>query len=304
MHRIASRRTCFGRIAPRESKANDRTDSTPKDRGNVFGNMMRSPKCPAHVKKEWGVLKSLGTKDVNRCEFVAQVIDAVNKGKLFDNDFFDKIKIKYTETVEHTELDRTKQGWKSYEWVAKEEGRIITDELLKLKRLDDRRNLKLPSDSTLAFPYDREIWWEETLFEKISSHSQKLESVKSNDNTDATSEYANAFNGIFRRNSETSRSQGPRPEAPGIAKQNSKDEIDMDAVAKDDDVAAARKNVQKRHSEWDRKLRECNGILRRSKASQLSKDTPLELEFKRVVENTIRVDVDLLRFDTSQQEND
>ena len=137
-------------VPPRESKAKEKVDPTPKDRGNVFGNMMRSPKCPAHVKKEWDVLKSLGTKDVNRCEFVAQVIDAVNKGKLFDNDFFDKIKIKYTETVEHTELDRTKQGWKSYEWVAKEEGRIITDEVLKLKRLDDRRNLKLPSDSTLA----------------------------------------------------------------------------------------------------------------------------------------------------------
>ena len=128
--------------------------------------------------------------------------------------------------------------------------------------------------------------------------------MKSSNDGVAASAYASAFNDIFQRNSQTSRLQSPRQETPGIAKKHDGDEVNLDAVPTDVDVIAARKNVQKRHSEWDRKLRECNGILRRSKASQLSKDTPLELEFKRVVEQTIRIDVELLRFDTSQQAKD
>ena len=59
-----------------------------KEKHNLFGNMMRSKKCPDFVKKEWAEIQKLGQKDAARTTFLHEVIVAVQKGKLFNSAFF------------------------------------------------------------------------------------------------------------------------------------------------------------------------------------------------------------------------
>ena len=77
------------------------------------------------------------------------------------------------------------------------------------------------------------------------------------------------------------------------------DDADMTGLPSDDVILAATKNVNICHATWDRKLRECNGVLRRSKQNSMSAKTPLEVSVKKLVDDTIHLDVQLLSFESS-----
>ena len=76
------------------------------------------------------------------------------------------------------------------------------------------------------------------------------------------------------------------------------DDEEADGPAGDEEISNAGKNVNRMHAEWDRKLRECNGILRRSKQNSMSANTPVEATFKKLVDDTIKVDAKLLIFES------
>ena len=77
------------------------------------------------------------------------------------------------------------------------------------------------------------------------------------------------------------------------------DGVVADDLPGDESINNGRNNVNRCHAEWDRKLRECNDILRRSKQNSMSAKTPLEASFKKLVDDTIKADVQLLRFESS-----
>jgi hypothetical protein len=259
-----------------------------------------------------------------RQTFVTKVVTAVGQGKLFNDSYFASIRARHVKSLTNSRTSAAKGGWRSYEWVENKEGKMITAELLRLKKLTAKKHASLAGeDSKLQYPYDQLIWWRQELFTELTSVTDTAELEVNSDGADgeALSAFSAGFNDIHAAawtsmhpmvaggsssgnaaggdgNGGNSGNDGNSGGDSGGDGGND-DDADKTGLPSDGVILAATKNVNICHATWDRKLRECNGVLRRSKQNSMSAKTPLEVSFKKLVDDTIHIDVQLLSFESS-----
>ena len=286
---------------------------------------------------------------------------------MFDDPYFVSMRARHVKTLTKTTASKKKQGWRTYERVENIEGKIITAELLRLKKLTAKKHGSLGGeDSKLAYPYDQIIWWTQDLFSELQAISDTVELERSSDgasvgaiaafaagfddmhkeapgcnnkknNNKQTTSYTQKIktqqqqhqqqpNNTTKQNrntntnkkkdmqgTETTEARGsmqqmevpdtPAPTAHDVGTAGSEggpqiDDGVADGLAGDEAINNGGKNVNRCHAEWDRKLRERNGILRRSRQNSMSANTPVEATFKKLVDDTIKVDAKLLIFES------
>ena len=210
---------------------------------------------------------------------------AVAGTKDFSSEYFGKIKGTIVKEVINEDTGEKSTGWKSYKKVCDLEGQLLVDELLKYKKLDTQRHPKLPAEGTLAFPHDRQIWYEKEKFKTINigRTTLRVEAELDDEASAMVADIASAVDGMHGATQAPASSPGPStprsrvstPIGDGRAVPDTFVEMKkkMETAEWTEKLAAAKVSASKFHAEWDRTTRSWNGTLRKAEANPNTKGT-------------------------------
>lgn len=261
---------------------------------NSFQNNMRSSKCPDWLTSAWEDLKKLPQKDPTRVEFVHQVASVTNKA-FEDNDYL-KSNFFVKQTLQTTTSEGSKGGWYSYDWVVNKEGKMVTDEMIRLGTLPTRLHSGLiEGQHNVPWPHCLECKWSKEVFSKSTSASTSAETqlhgeASAQMRSVLAERVADAMNGVSSTSQPSAAMQVAAPPAPPP----------VDATK----AAAAFKNAARAHSEWDRAKRLFGGTLVLAMKNIHTKDTTMLVELKDIVEKGTQHDTELCAWETKQRSGD
>ena len=270
-----------------------------------FHNNIRSPKCPEWLKKAWESFRSLPQKSKARQNFVSEVASIIDKQ--YDKNEYLMANFNKTRTVETEDTEGTGGGWFSYDFVVQKEGKLVTDEMLRLKTIQSRLHKGLvEGQHQVPLPHCLELKWTKELF---SYKSKNKDSVTLEDTKEASPEERHAILAAMPKMSETSSAaaleMGSRNYEPSEAAYSSTSidggELpDSGLVQK---VTIAMKNASKAHSEWDRAKRQWNATLAMSAANPRTKDTQTHTELQDIIVEASKLDEKLAAIETKYKAN-
>ena len=202
---------------------------------------------------------------------------------------------KATRSIINTTSDKNKSGWRSYKFYCDDQGKEVTDDLVRTNAVDFKRIPKLVAESLVPYPHDQVIWWDEDTQKKGTATVDTLSQERSSDATDP--DVRASFDETFQLASEMTRNAGPRPSAPCGEPEEASDPLM--ATASTEAIDTCVKNIARWHGELDRKKREVNALLCRSGDCTFSKGTPVEAAIKRLMADTLTTDGLMLAADTN-----
>ena len=282
--------------APREAVTGGAPADDRAARGHAFQNTMRSAKCPQFVKDHWAVMKTKKLSDPGRIRFVDMVVGESLRTQ-FDTELFTEILTVHEKTIVEQKSARVREGWKSYKFVADREGKEMTDELMRTKQLTCKRHPLLAEDSQVVYPHTQQIWWSETMFEKLEAETETLKQRRVNHSDDPDT--AEAFDQVFT----AARANRARPQALADQPPPGGPQVGQEVVPPGppligkEELAAAAKTACVAHQEWDSRHRRLKAIIGRSKACDATKGTPIQKQLETLIKEGTTADKILTDFD-------
>ena len=232
-------------------------------------------------------MEQLHQRDERRVEFVERLAAATLKNIAADP-FLANI-LKTTDVIE-TKKEGAQGEWRSYHDCCTLDGKVVVDEVVRLKGCAMRTNKKLLPGHTVPYPEYLELNWAKDVWSNMKA---TIDTTKlTEENREATADdraTIAATNRTFNQSFTSPASSGPRPLAyEAIADAPPATLTKLEQCEKDrkraEDVDKCMKNLLRAHNEWDRRVRDFNTTIAKSKCNENTRDTPVE----RAVEGFIK----------------
>ena len=224
----------------------------------------RIGKAPADIAEQWAKMKKDGT-DRDRALFVDKVA-RVARGDWSD------VRVFITTIISKEEGSREEARWKSFERMCTDHGRAVTLSILKHKTLPIRANPKVVPGS-VEFPECRQFYDDDTIDFKHNSHKTQLEFQ--GPSMEVSAEVAQEMI-TAATHAPSSGMHHPGPVAEPLP-------ADLPPQVPEA-VKTALQVLSKTHAEWDRKRREFQGCVAKSKMHEQTAGS----FFEKALEATIR----------------
>ena len=245
----------------------------------LFWNKIR--KAPDKIKDQWkDKFSKLNAFDEDRNTFISNVLEVGKDG--FSNEYFQGLL-----KVESIDDAGQRGRFWTYKEMVDTEGEDAVLEMANFKTCDMRRNPRLPPNSAIPWPRNQEFW---------KDHDFKDKSTKVTDAKLEKSDHGQMDPEVheqFRKAAELAKGKkaatmvSKSEEGEGAPNNGPPLEGMRDAI-----VAA-----KKAHSEWDRKKRDLEGVVGRSKLNENTKGCKFEQDLEAMIETGIQKDNVLLEYE-------
>ena len=215
--------------------------------------------------------------------------------KAFEDNNYLKSTFLLKQTLQATTTEGSKGGWYSYDWVVSKDGKMVTDEMIRLGTLPTRLHSGLiEGQHNVPWPHCLECKWSKEVFSNSTSATTSAE-------MQLECEASSQMRGVFTDRVADAMSGFSSTSQPRTAMQQALPAPPPVDSAK---VASAFKNAARAHSEWDRAKRLFGGTLVLGMKNAHTKDTTLLVDMQDIVEKGIQHDTELCTWETKQRSGD
>ena len=263
--------------------------------------MIRASTTPSWLKNVWSEkIKKLKQKDSDRQRFVEELANVVN-GQFDSNEWLSTLKIH--RTVEDEDKAGEKGSWVSYQFLCDKEGKLVADELIRLKGIQSRPHKKLPPGHNVPWPHCCEWEWSKDIWSKLTVNKF---GVSLDDETSGASE--DVRQAFFAASSAATdafadaASLAPTDSSNTtlmLPKNGVVDDTGIDEEEIQEKVAETFQNVNSAHSSWDRSTRAWKSTLLQSAKCTRTKDTQVHAELTEILTTGDETDRNLMGWEST-----